>query len=425
MAAVFAKKGFNVIGLDVNPEFVSKINAGTAPLQETQLQEYVNSGKANLRATTDYDDAIKNSDITFIILPTPSDDSGFFSNDYVLSSVTKIGAALRSKTGYHLVVITSTTMPGATNGIIRETLEKSSGRKLGPNLGLCYSPEFIALGSVIKNMLNPDFILIGESDRQAGDVLQSIYSQTCENTPLIKRMTFTSAELTKLCVNTFVTTKISFANMVAEYCEHLEGAEAEIVMDAVGSDSRIGKKYLQGAIGYGGPCFPRDNRAFYALGQEFGLQADLAKASDTINNHQVVRLKKTINQIAQNKHTVAILGLAYKPETDVAEESQGVLLANILCNDGYSVTVFDPMAVLNSKKLLDNQINIAQDLEDALKNNEVIVITTPWAQFSALPDLIDATRARIIIDPWRVINPEQLPETVLLITMGRTLQSKP
>jgi UDPglucose 6-dehydrogenase len=176
----------------------------------------------------------------------------------------KIGKALARKNSYHLVVLSSTVMPGATEKI-RQMLEQTSGKRCGEEFGFCYNPEFIALGSVIRDMLNPDMLLIGESDERAGQILAGIYGNVCKSKPVVARMNFVNAELTKLSVNTYVTTKISYANMLAEICEKLPGADADVVTSALGLDSRIGRKYLKGALGYGGPCFPRDNVAFAAL----------------------------------------------------------------------------------------------------------------------------------------------------------------
>lgn len=420
MAAVFAQKGFSVIGLDINKDYVSSINSGIAPVKETQLQEYIDQGRDRLRATMNYDEAIQQSQVSFIILPTPSQDDGFFSNEFVLQAIKCIGQSLTKKNQYHLVVITSTTMPGSTTGVIRETLEKESGRTLGDNLGLCYSPEFIALGSVIKDMLHPDFILIGESDEQAGSLLESIYLQTCDNTPTIKRMSFTSAELTKIAVNTFVTTKISYANMLAEYCDHLEDADADVVMDAVGTDSRIGKKYLKAALGYGGPCFPRDNKAFSALGRQLGVKRDLAEATDSINDHQVTRLINAIQKLANPSASISILGLSYKPNTDVVDESQGIQLANSLCKADYKITVFDPMSMKSSEKWLNPTINRASSLADAVLCSEVIVITTPWKAFEDITSLTQKINQEVmLIDPWRLVNQNELKENIMLVTMGK------
>lgn len=277
MLAVFAKKGFDVIGMDLNSAFVDSINRGVAPVPEPQLQALITEHGERIRATTDMREAVLSSDVTFIIVPTPSGPDRFFRNDYVISALESIGAALHDKIGYHNVVVTSTVMPGSTGGVLRQTLERASGRTVGSDLGLCYNPEFIALGTVVRDMLYPDMILIGESDPKAGDMLESVYRGSTESGPEFQRMNWVNAELCKIAVNTYVTTKISYANMIADMCDHLDGADADVVTDALGADSRIGKKYIKGAIGYGGPCFPRDNKAFAALGRSLAHVRTLQK----------------------------------------------------------------------------------------------------------------------------------------------------
>jgi UDPglucose 6-dehydrogenase len=243
LAAVLASRGFTVIGLDVSKVLVDSLNAGKMPIVEPQLNELIAANKERLSATMDPNEAIQKSDASFVIVPTPSDSTGFFSNRFVLQAMEALGKALRNKTGYHMVNITSTVMPGSTGGEIKAALEAASGRKVGPDLGLCYNPEFIALGSVVRDMLFPDSILIGESDTKAGDVLQTIYLQMCEKKPPVQRMNFVSAELTKISVNTYVTTKISYANMLADICDRLPGSDVDVVTKALGADTRIGVKY--------------------------------------------------------------------------------------------------------------------------------------------------------------------------------------
>ena len=306
LAAVLASRGFSVIGLDVNKVLVDALNAGKMPIIEPQLNELLAANKQRLSATMDANEAIQKSDASFVIVPTPSDQTGFFSNRFVLQAMATLGRALRNKTGYHMVVITSTVMPGTTGSEIKAALEAASGRKVGPDLGLCYNPEFIALGSVVRDMLTPDSILIGESDAKAGDMLQTIYLTMCENKPPVQRMNFINAELTKISVNTYVTTKISYANMLADICDRLPGADVDVVTRALGADTRIGMKYLKGAMGYGGPCFPRDNVAFAALARKIGARADVAEATDRINNHQIDRLANLVAKFAKAGTRIAL-----------------------------------------------------------------------------------------------------------------------
>jgi UDPglucose 6-dehydrogenase len=206
MAAVMAHKGHTVIGVDLNPAFVAAMQQGRAPVNETGLAEMIHGNRERLSATQSFEEAILGSEITFIIVPTPSGADGTFSVKYVLDAVEQIGAALRKKSEWHLVALCSTVMPGATGGQVLPALEAHSGKKCGVDFGLCYNPEFIALGSVIHDMLNPDMILIGESDARSGSLLEKMYKGMCDSDPRIQRMNFVNAELTKISVNTYVTT---------------------------------------------------------------------------------------------------------------------------------------------------------------------------------------------------------------------------
>jgi UDPglucose 6-dehydrogenase len=420
MLAVFAHKGFEVIGVDLNPAFVSAVNAGRAPVPEPGLQDLIDTSRKRLRATTNVREAVLNSDVTFIIVPTPSGEDRFFKNDAVVASLRSIGSALREKHEYHNVVVTSTVMPGSTGGVLRASLEEASGRKVGRDLGLCYNPEFIALGSVVRDMLRPDMILIGESDSKAGDLLEYIHRHSTDCNPEFQRMNWINAELCKIAVNTYVTTKISYANMIAEMCDRLEGADADVVTSALGADSRIGKKYIKGAVAYGGPCFPRDNKAFAALGRRLGTRADLAEATDAINDHQTDRLRQAIEKCLPTGSRVAVLGLSYKANTPVVEESQRIALALALLDSGYQVVVSDPEALPSLPADLDERIQRALKAEEAIQNADAVAIMTPWGRYKDIPPALfgKGKQAKILIDPWRVVDRTLLDPEVHLIRLG-------
>jgi UDPglucose 6-dehydrogenase len=188
LAACLASKGFEVIGVDVDKKRLESFNKGIPPVFEPGLKELMQSCRDKLSATDDYEEAIKNSEVTFILVPTPSDEQGAFSLRYVIPACERIGDALRKKPAFHLVVMTSTVLPGATENEIRPVLEQRSGKPCGEGFGLCYNPEFVALGSVIKGLLNPDFVLIGESDLRSGEMLASLYGNLCENSPFVAMM---------------------------------------------------------------------------------------------------------------------------------------------------------------------------------------------------------------------------------------------
>ena len=236
MAAGLASRGLNVIGVDVNRHAVDAINAGRAPVQETGLGDMIAANRARLRATMDTNEAVLGSDLSFVIVPTPSDERGAFTLQYATFAFKALGHALKKKAGYHVIVLTSTVLPGAMRHGLLPVLEQASGKKCGPDFGLCYNPEFIALGSVIRDFLNPDFYLLGQFDDRSGDMLEEVHHRVSQNNAPVKRMSLENAELAKIAVNSYVTLKISFANMLAEFCEHLPGGDVDVVSDALGMD---------------------------------------------------------------------------------------------------------------------------------------------------------------------------------------------
>jgi UDPglucose 6-dehydrogenase len=402
IAACFADKGFDVVGVDVSHRSVDLVNKGQAPVVEPGLAEMIARAGSRLRATQDVAEAVRSTEATFIVVPTPSTDEGGFSIGYVLEAARAIGRALRQKTGYHLVVLTSTVLPGSTEfGMIR-VLEQESGKRSGQDFGVCYSPEFIALGQVIKDFLNPEFLLIGEHGERAGEMLTEIYKSVVDNEPAVARMSLVNAELTKISVNAYVTMRISFANMVAALSEQLPGGDVDTVTAALGLDTRIGRRYLKGAVAYGGPCFPRDNQALAYLARQLGQRASLAEAVHDFNDSTNERLAHRVLAMVPDGGSVAVLGLSYKPDSNVIEQSAGFLLARALVGSGASVTVHDPMAMDSVRGVLGDSVVYATDLEEAIRDKNVIVIMNPDRAYAGL-DLGSVPRSTTVIDAWRLL----------------------
>jgi UDPglucose 6-dehydrogenase len=399
LAAVLASKGNEVLGIDVNPEAVRLLNEGSPPVDEPGLEELVSASRERLKATTDLA-AAADTEVSIILVPTPSDERGAFSNEHVLAAVEEIGRALAGRDDYHVLVVASTVMPGSCEAEIRPALESASGRRVGETLGLCYSPEFIALGSVIRDMLEPDMVLIGESDGRAGQVLEDLYAGVCENDPPFRRMSLVNAELTKIAVNTYVTMKISYANTLAELSERLPGADV-------------------------GPCFPRDNKAFGVLARDLGAEPLLAEATDAVNVAQTERLARAVQSRLEPGGAVGILGLSYKPDTGVIEESPGLALAMRLANAGYAVHVYDPVATDAALGALDGQAHGCSSAAELLELSDVAVIATPWPEFAQLP--IEALeregRRAVVIDCWRVLPQDRPNGNVEIVRLGRALEA--
>ena len=420
LAACCAAKGFRVIGVDADPRKIEAVEQRRSPVFEPGLTELIQSAQGRLSATQDAARAVAESQITFIVVPTPSEAEGSFSLGFVLPVCEAIGRALAEKTDFHLVCLTSTVMPGTTGGAVREVLEAASGKRCGAGFGLCYSPEFIALGSVIRDFLNPDFLLIGESDPQSGARLEALYREVCENRPAVARMNFVNAELAKLAVNTYVTTKISFANMLARVCERLPGADVDEVTRAIALDSRIGAKYLRGAISYGGPCFPRDNLAFTALARQLDAPAHLAETTDQFNRMQIGWLAGLVESHLPEEGTAGILGLTYKPDTDVVEQAVGLLLAQELMARGARVLAFDPVENQAAVRRDCGQIALAANAEECIAKSAVVVLATPWPEFRKIPAerWSSPTGSRVVIDCWRALASVKFGSDVIYLPLG-------
>lgn len=423
MAAAIASRGFSVIGVDISRRAVELVNAGHAPVQETDLEETIAANKERLYATLSHREAVLNSDVTFVVVPTPSDARGAFSLQYAAWAFREIGQALAEKNSYHNVVLTSTVLPGSTRFGLLPILERESGKICGRDFGLCYSPEFIALGSVIRDFLNPDFVLIGEFDERAGSHLAECYSKILENNAPCVRMSIENAELTKIAVNAFITTKITFANMLADLSERIPGGDVDVVTQALGLDRRIGPHYLKGALGYGGPCFPRDNIALGFIAQALGSRAELAEITDQVNRTLPLKIMERLRPQIRKGMTVAVLGLAYKPHSHVIEESQGVALAWALFKAGARVVAYDPLAGEMARAEFRGQILVLDSLADCLAQAEMVLITTPDPVFQALEASDFNQKSMVtVVDFWRILDTKLYGQpNIRYIPVGRSI----
>ncbi|CAA6606265.1 UDP-glucose 6-dehydrogenase [Rhodospirillaceae bacterium LM-1] len=421
LAAVLSSKGFEVVGADLNPSYVEAINAGRAPVVEPRLQELIDQSKGRLTATTDVQFAVATTDATFVIVPTPTGPDGVFIMDYVLDAAKPIGRAIAGKSGYHLVVLTSTVMPSDTQAKLVPALEKASGKTCGVDFGVCYNPEFIALGSVVYNMLNPDFILIGESDAKAGALLETIYSRSCEKPPVFAHMNFINAELAKISVNSFVTMRISFANQLARICDHLPGSDVDVITNAIGLDTRIGRKYLKGAVSFGGPCFPRDNVAFAKMAANLGTEAPMALATDKMNQDYLDHLASRIERLLPAGGTTGLLGMSYKPDTGVTEASPSIELAKRLLQANGKVVAHDPLALLESKEKLGDKVEWAATAADCAARADVLVILVPWPEYAGLkPGMLkNGGQDVIVLDCWRLLPFDEFSKVCHIELVGK------
>lgn len=425
MGAAIASRGCKVIGVDTDRHKVDLVNSGRAPISEPELDELISACRHALRATSDYREAILGSDITFIIVPTPSNEYGELSLQHAELACEQIGIVLAEKQGYHVVVLVSTVLPGSIRHRLLPILEKHSGKKCGADFGLCYNPQFIALGSVIRDFLRPDFTLIGEFDDRSGRVLQSAYTDILPDRPPSRRMGLENAELTKISLNAYLTLKITFANLLADLCERIPCGDVDVVTTAIGLDTRIGAKYLTGSLGYGGPCFPRDNLALGQMARALGACPDLWETTDRINRSWPLTVMERMGIVVAEDTTVAILGLAYKPFSHVLDESQAVYLARELSGRGARVVAHDPQSTrLSGCELADAGIAI-KSVDDCLNLASMVVIATPDPVYAALDadDFLRSGRpSTVVIDCWRLLSVKLMNRVgIRYLSIGRSL----
>jgi len=265
-------------------------------------------------------------------------------------------------------------------------------------------------------MLYPDIVLIGENDDRAGSMLQNIYEKTTNSNPVYHRMNFNEAEIAKIAVNTFVTTKISYANMLADLCDKVGNADVDKVTNAIGDDSRIGRKYLKGGVAYGGPCFPRDNKAFAALGKKLGVNTNLASSTDDINKYQTERLSSFVKALCDKTDKVAILGCSYKPKTPIYEESQGIALSRKLSELEFQGFYSDVECHPDGP----NGFSFESNLDKIIDESDCLILMTEHDEYRKIPEIMKEkpTSHKVIIDPWRMLSTCNLDKIHTYVTPG-------
>lgn len=400
--ACFAHLGNEVICVDVDPKRVESINRGVPPIYEEGLDELLkaHAGK-NLSATLDYDYAVGNSDVSFICVPTPTDESGKIDLRFVREASRSIGERLKVKDSYHVVVVKSTVVPQTTQQVVTPILEEASGKKAGLDFGVGMNPEFLREGKAVHDFMHPDRIVIGGDDPKALGIIKGLYSgYSC---PILEVDTKT-AEMIKYVSNAFLATKISFSNEVGNICKRL-GIDTYKVMEGVGLDARISPYFLNSGLGFGGSCFPKDVKALIGKASEIDYEPILLKTVLKVNDGQphmlISLLKKHVPDLKDKR--IAVLGLAFKNDTDDIRESRAIPVIGSLLAEGAKVAAYDPMATENMKKVYPN-IEYAKTADKALEGADACIIATEWAEFKKL-DSFKSMRKPVVIDGRRMVDP--------------------
>jgi len=322
------KCGYNVVGVDISQEYVDLVNDKTLKSSEPDVEKHLREAK-NFKATTSLEQAVSHSNILFVVVATPSLENGRYDHSQVDTLINNLESLGKQNEEKHFIVC-CTTMPGYCDSVKQ--------RLNNLNYTVSYNPEFIAQGTILKNQAYPDMVLIGEGSQEAGDVIQEIYEKHTLNEPRICRMSPTEAEITKISLNCFLTTKIAYANMIGDIVIS-SGGDPKIVLSAIGEDTRIGPKYLGYGYGYGGPCFPRDNRALALYADDLGIDALISIASDESNaQHLDYQVKHFIENNDKEKELVFDY-VTYKPESTLLTESQQLAFAVEIAKNGFKIKI--------------------------------------------------------------------------------------
>ncbi|MGA1821677.1 MAG: UDP-glucose dehydrogenase family protein [Thermoplasmatota archaeon] len=372
--------GFDVIFLDVDRSKIDLINSRKPPIFEKGLSEMMQKKKGHYRATSDYNDAVKNSQVTIICVGTPSNDDGSIDLTYVKESAKSIGDSLKGKNGYHTIIVKSTVLPGTTLQVVKPALEETSGKRAFEEFGLAMNPEFLREGVALDDFFNGDRIVLGSDDERTGSVLEELYSKL----DMTKMSTgIMTAEMIKYASNSFLALKISYANEIGNYCKKV-GIDPYEVFRGVGLDSRISPKFFGSGIGFGGSCFPKDVNALRSDFRRLGLNPILLDGTIKVNDEQpLLMVDLMISRIGDLRgKTIGILGLAFKPDTDDIRYTRALPIVKYLISKGAHVKAFDPKATDHFKEIVP-EIEYAENAEDVLDSDAVLLLTE-WEEFRKL-----------------------------------------
>nr|WP_321356525.1 UDP-glucose/GDP-mannose dehydrogenase family protein [uncultured Draconibacterium sp.] len=408
-----AETGVNVACVDIDEKKIEKLNNGIIPIYEPGLEDIYkkNVEKGRLEFTTNLGASIKDADAVFIAVGTPPDEDGSADLKYVLGVAREIGKNM----DHYLVVVTKSTVPVGTSVKVKQAiLEELEKRGQDIPFDVASNPEFLKEGSAVNDFLKPDRIVIGTESKRAQKVMQRLYKPFVLNGHPILFMDITSSEMTKYAANSMLATKISFINDIANLCE-IVGADVDNVRRGIGSDPRIGNKFIYPGTGYGGSCFPKDVQALIRTADEFNYSLDVLKAVEKVNYRQKEvlfnKLYKRFDGNLKGKK-FAMWGLAFKPKTDDMREAPALVIIEKLLEAGATVVGYDPVAMHEAERILGDKISYAKDEYDALIDSDALILVTEWSEFR-LPNfrvMEKLLKNKIIFDGRNIYDPEELAE---------------
>lgn len=412
--ACFADTGAVVTCVDVNADKINSLKNGNVPIYEPGLDELVskNVKSGRLKFTTDLASILNEQEIVFSAVGTPPDEDGSADLNYVLQVAKTIGENLNK----YIVVVTKSTVPVGTANKVRNTIQHElDKRNVDIKFDVASNPEFLKEGNAIKDFMSPDRVVVGVESEKAKKILTRLYKPFLINNFRVIFMDIPSAEMTKYAANSMLATRISFMNDIANLCE-LVGADVNMVRAGIGSDTRIGRKFLYAGCGYGGSCFPKDVKALIKTADDMGYSMEVLKAVERVNERQKVilydKLQKAYSGDTLKGKTIAIWGLAFKPETDDMRESTALVLIKKLIQAECIIRAYDPVAMNECKRIIGDKIIYCNDMYDAVDNADALLLLTEWKEFR-LPTwnvIKKSMRRALIIDGRNIFDSDELKE---------------
>ena len=409
----FSEMGAHVTCVDVDQRKIETLNKGIIPIYEPGLETLVhkNAKKGRLRFSTRLEDVLNDVDIVFSAVGTPPDEDGSADLKYVLEVARTIGKNLN----HYVVVVTTSTVPVGTARKVKEVIEDELNKR-GVNIqfDVASNPEFLKEGNAVKDFMSPDRVVVGVESERARKLMARLYKPFMI---VSDRLIFTdipSAEMIKYAANSMLATRISFMNDIANLCE-LVGADVNMVRKGIGSDTRIGKKFLYAGCGYGGSCFPKDVKALIKTAADQGYPMRVLQAVEEVNADQkLVLYRKLVNYYGNEQSlagkTIAMWGLAFKPETDDMREAPSLVLIDLLLKAGAQVKVYDPVAMDECRRRIGDSVAYATDMYDATSGADALMLVTEWKEFRMpnIETLKDKMKGRLVLDGRNILDGEEL-----------------
>ena len=411
LSTIFAKNNVPVLGVDVNVDLIDKLDRDETPFIEDGLDECLLLAKNNIEYTISYDRIMNETDVSVMLVNTQIGDT--YSSSIVESVIKGLCAELvKSDKDYHLFILSSTVMPGEIRDNLIPMIEELTGRELNKGFGFSYVPDVVKLGSVIKDFENPDVVIVGSSDDRSGKITRDLYDKFPKNNPPVVEMTLEEAEISKVTLNAYLVSKISFANFISNICESVDNVNVDNITNAIGHHKPIGHLFLKGGLSFGGTCFPRDTKAFIKFSESVGHNASHIIATDDINKKQDLNLSKIVNTI--DKESISVLGLSFKPNTPVLTESPSIKLVKQLLIKGKTVNVYDSLCVDDVKDEFSGwpysnmrdkiKINYFKSIKECFQAGELVIIALPSDEFTIINDDWKSFDDQVILDCWRILD---------------------